>query len=171
MFSFKPSFSLPSFTFIKRFFRYFSLSAIGVVSFGYLRFLIFLPQLWYQLVIHPVHHFTWYTLRKSYKARWQYTDLLYSFPNFQLVCCFMSGSNCCFLIHIQVSQETGKGVSYSHILKNFPVCCDHRIKVSSVVNEAEVDVFLEFPCFFYDPADIGNLISHSSAFSKSSLYI
>ena len=62
-------------------------------------------------------------------------------------------------------------VCYSHILKNVPVCCDHRIKVSSVVNEAEVDVFLEFPCFFYDPVDIGNLISHSSAFSKSSLYI
>ena len=62
-------------------------------------------------------------------------------------------------------------VCYPHILKNFPVCCDHRIKVSSVVNETEVVVFLEFPCFFYDPPDIGNLISLSSDFSKSSLYI
>ena len=47
----------------------------------------------------------------------------------------------------------------------------HTVKGFSVVNEAEVDVFVEFPCFFYDPTDVGNLISGSSAFSKSSLYI
>ena len=47
----------------------------------------------------------------------------------------------------------------------------HKIKGFSVVNEAEVDVFLEFPCFFYDPMDVGNLIFGSSAFSKSSLSI
>ena len=47
----------------------------------------------------------------------------------------------------------------------------HTIKGFSIVNEAEVDVFLEFPCFFYDPAYVGNLISGSSAFSKSSLNI
>ena len=47
----------------------------------------------------------------------------------------------------------------------------HRVKRFSVVNEAEVDIFLEFPCFLYDPMDDGNLISGSSAFSKSSLYI
>ena len=46
----------------------------------------------------------------------------------------------------------------------------HTIKGFSIVNEAEIDIFLEFPCFFYDPVDIGNLISGSSAFSKSSLY-
>ena len=46
-----------------------------------------------------------------------------------------------------------------------------RVKDFSIVNEAEVDVFLEFPCFFYDPADVGNVISGSSVFSKSSLYI
>ena len=49
------------------------------------------------------------------------------------------------------------------------VCCDPHIKGFSVVNEAEVDVFLEFSCFFYDPTDVSNLISASSAFSKSSL--
>ena len=54
-------------------------------------------------------------------------------------------------------------VSYSHLLKNFPVCCDPH-------NEAE-NIFLEFPCFFYDPTDAGNLICGSFAFSKSSLYI
>ena len=47
----------------------------------------------------------------------------------------------------------------------------HTVKSVNVVNEAEVDVFLEFPCFFYDPVDVGNLISGSSAFSKSSLYM
>ena len=60
-------------------------------------------------------------------------------------------------------------VSYSHLLKNFPVCCDPH-KSFSIVNETEVGVFLKFPCFFYDPTDVGNLISGSSAFSKSSLY-
>ena len=61
---------------------------------------------------------------------------------------------------------------YSHPLKNFPqFVVIHTVKGSSVVNEAEVDVFLEFPCFFYDPSNIGNMISGSSAFSKSSLNI
>ena len=61
-------------------------------------------------------------------------------------------------------------VVYSHLLKNFPVCCD-PYKGFSLVSEAEVDVFLEFLCFLYDSLDFGNLISGSSAFSKSSLYI
>ena len=57
-------------------------------------------------------------------------------------------------------------------LKNFPqFVVIHIVKCFSVVNEAEVDVFLEYPCFLYDPTDIGNLISGSSAFSKFSLYI
>ena len=55
-------------------------------------------------------------------------------------------------------------VWYSHLLKNFPqFVVIHTIKGSSVINEAEVDVFLEFSCFFYDPKDVGNLISGSSA--------
>ena len=78
----------------------------------------------------------------------------------------MSGPNCCFLTCIQVSQEACKVVWYSH-LPQFVVI--HTVKRFSIVNEA--DVFLKFPCFFYDPKDIGNLISGSSAFSKSSLNI
>ena len=63
-------------------------------------------------------------------------------------------------------------VWYSHLLKNFPqFIVIHSVKGFSVVNEAEVDVFLEFPCSFHDPTDIGNLISRSSALSKSSLHI
>ena len=63
-------------------------------------------------------------------------------------------------------------VWYSHLFKNFPqVVMIHTVKGFSVVNEAEVDVLLEFPCFFCDPTDIGSLISGSSAFSKTSLNI
>jgi len=83
----------------------------------------------------------------------------------------MSGSNCCCLTCIQVFQEAGKVVWYFH-LWNFPQFVLIRtVKGFSVVHEAEVDAFLEFPCFFYEPTDVGNLISDSSAFSKSSLYI
>ena len=82
----------------------------------------------------------------------------------------MQGSNCCFLTHIQVSQETGKMVGYSHLFKNFlQFVVIHTVKSFCIVNEAEVDVFLEFPCFLYDPTNTGNLISGSSAFSKPSL--
>ena len=57
-------------------------------------------------------------------------------------------------------------------IKNFPqFVVIHTVKGLSILNEAEVDVFLEFPCFFYDPSNVGNLISGSSAFSKSSLNI
>ena len=63
-------------------------------------------------------------------------------------------------------------VWYSHLLKNFPqFVVIHTVKGFGVVNEAEADVFLEFPCFFYDPMNVGNLVFCSSAFSKSSLYI
>ena len=84
----------------------------------------------------------------------------------------MSGSNCCFLTCIQISQEAGQVVCYSHLLKNFSqFVVIHTVKGFSVVNEAELDVFLEFSCFFYDSTDVGTLISGSSAFSESSLNI
>ena len=63
-------------------------------------------------------------------------------------------------------------VWYSHLLKNFPqFVVIHMVKVFGIVNKAEIDVFLVFSCFFDDPADVGNLISGSSAFSKFSLNI
>ena len=63
-------------------------------------------------------------------------------------------------------------VCYSHLFENFPqFVVIHIAKGFSLVNEVEVDVYLEIPCFFYDPRDVGNLISGSSAFSKFSLYI
>ena len=97
---------------------------------------------------------------------------MYSFPNFEPVRCSMSSSNCCFLTRIQVSQEASKVVWYSHLLKNFPqFVVIHTVKGFRVVNEAEVNVFLEFLCFFYDSAEVDNLISGSSAFSETSLNI
>ena len=88
------------------------------------------------------------------------------------VCCLKSSYNCCFLTCIQISQEAGHVVWYSHLLKNFPqFAVIHIVKGFGVVNKAEIDVFLEFSCFFDDPADAGNLISGSSAVSKSRLSI
>ena len=84
----------------------------------------------------------------------------------------MSSSNCSFLTCIQVSQEAGKVVWYSHLFKNFPeFVVVHTIKDFGTVSKGEVDIFLELSCFLDDPADVGNLISDSYAFSKSSLYI
>ena len=84
----------------------------------------------------------------------------------------MSNSNCCFLTSIQISQEAGLVVWYSHPFKNFPqFSVIHTIKVFGIVNKAEVDIFLELFCFFDDPVDVGYLISGSSVFSKSSLNI
>ena len=84
----------------------------------------------------------------------------------------MSSSNCCFLTCIQVSQEVGQVVWYSHLLKNFPqFIVTHTVKGFGIVNKAEIDVFLEISCFFNDLADVGNLICGSSAFSKTSLNI
>ena len=82
----------------------------------------------------------------------------------------MSSSNCCFLTQINLSGK--KVVQYSHLYKDFPQhAVIHQVKGFSIDNEAEVDGFLEFPCFLYDPTNVGNLISGSSAFSKPSLYI
>ena len=97
---------------------------------------------------------------------------MYSFPNLEPVFCSMSSSNCCFLTCIQISQEAGKVVWYSHLLRNFPqFIVIHTVEGFDIINKAEIDVFLELSCLFDDPADVGNLISGSSAFSKTSLNI
>ena len=81
----------------------------------------------------------------------------------------MSSSNFCLLICIQISQEAGQVVWYSHLFKNFPqFIAIHTVKGFGIVNKAEIDVFLELSCFFHDPEDVGK-ISGSSAFSKTSL--
>ena len=81
---------------------------------------------------------------------------MYSFPDLEIVCCSVFSSKCCFLTCIQISQEAGKVVWYLHLFKNFPqFVVIHRVKDFCVVNEA----------------DVGNLISASSTFSKTSLNI
>ena len=83
-----------------------------------------------------------------------------------------NSSNCCFLTCIQISQEVGQVVWYSHLLKNFPqLIVIHIVKGFGIINIAEIDVFLEPSCFFDDLTQVGNLISGSSVFSKSSLNI
>ena len=84
----------------------------------------------------------------------------------------MSNSNCGFLTYLQISQEAYQVVWYSHLFQNFPqFIVIHTLKGFGIVNKAEIDAFLELSCFFDDPEDVGNLISGSSAFSKTSLNI
>ena len=97
---------------------------------------------------------------------------MYSFSYLEPVCCFKSSSNCCFLTCIQTFQEASQVVWYSHLFQNFPqFIVIHTVKGFGIVNKPEVDAFLKLSCFFDDLMDIGNLISGSSAFSKSSLNI
>ena len=77
-----------------------------------------------------------------------------------------------FLMCIQIFKEAGQVVWYSHLFQNFQqFIVIHTVKGFGIVNKAEIDVFLELSCLLNDPADVGNLISGSSAFSKTSLNI
>ena len=97
---------------------------------------------------------------------------MYSFSYLEPVYCSMNSSNCCFLTCIKISQEAGQAVWYSHLFQNVPqFVVIHTVKGFGIVNKAEIDVFLELSCFLNDPADAGNLIYRSSAFSKISLNI
>ena len=84
----------------------------------------------------------------------------------------MSSSNCWFPTCIQISQEAGQVVWYSHLFQSFPqFIVIHTVKGFGIVNKVEIDVFLEPSCFFDDPADVGNWISGFSVFSKTILNI
>ena len=74
-------------------------------------------------------------------------------------------------LHTDFSRGMSGGLVFPSPEEFFTICCDPHSQRLGIINKAEVDVFLEFSCFFYDPVDIGNLISGSSAFSKSSLNI
>ena len=89
---------------------------------------------------------------------------MYSFRTLEPLLCSMSGSNCFFLTCIQVSPEANKVLWYSCLFINFPqFVVIHTVKGFSVTYEAEVDAFLEVPSSFYDPTDVGSLISGSFA--------
>ena len=79
---------------------------------------------------------------------WQCTALMYSFSYLEPVCCSMSSSNCCFLTCIQISQEAGQVIWYSHLLKNFPqFIVIHTVRDFGIVNKTEIDIFLELLFF------------------------
>jgi len=155
LYCFKKAFSLSSFTLLKRLFSSSSPFAIRVVS---SEVVDISPNnldstLWF---IQPsiCLRYSAYKLKKQGDNIQPCCTLL---NNFEWVNYIMSSSNCCFLTCIQQSQETGKVVWYSHLLKNFP--------------QFVVDVFLELPYFLHDPMSVDNFISGSSAPSKPSLYI
>ena len=172
MLSFKPTFSLPTFTFIKRLLSSSSLSAIRVVSSAYLRLLIFLLA-----VLIPAYASSspaFLMMYSAYKLNKQSDNIqpwCISFPilNQSVVPCLILTIASCLAFRFHRRQVRCSGIPISLIILQFVVI--HTVKDFSVVNETEVDVFLEFFCFFYDSTDVGNLISGSFAFSKSILYI
>ena len=172
MLGFKPAFSLSSFTFIKRFFSSFLLSAIRMVSSAYLRLLIF--HLAILIPAYASSSLTFLMMYSAYKLNkqgdtiqpwhtpfpiWNQSVLPYpvltvaSWPAYRFL----------------RRQVRWSGIPIS--LRIFQFVVIHTLKGFSIVNEAEVDIFLELSCFFDAPTDVGNLISASSAFSKSSLNI
>ena len=141
------------------------LSSIRVVSSLCLSLLIFLPAILITAYASssPAFHIM-YSVYKLNKQGYNIQPWHNSFPNFEPVHCSISSSNCCFLSCIQISQETGKVVWYSHLLKNFPVCCDAQSQ-RLYKSQWSRNSFLEVLSFLYDSANVGNLISGSSAFS------
>ena len=149
MLSFKPAFSLSYFTFIKRLFSSSLLSAIRMVS-AYLWLLVFLSAILIPACISssPGFHMRYFAYKLNNQSD-KNTALTCSVPNFEPVYFSMSGSYSCLLTCMQVSQEAGKVVWYSHLFKNFPqFVVIHSVKGFSI--EAKVDVFLEFPGFLGD---------------------
>ena len=172
MFSFNPAFSLSSFTFIKRLFNFSSFSAIRVVSSAYLRLLLFLPTILIPACASSSLAFP--MMYSAYKLNKQGDSVQpwgTPFPiwNQSIVSCLVLTVASWPAYRFLRRQVRWPGIPISKNSTQFVVI--HTVKGFGVVNKAEIDVFLEFCYFFYDPVDVGNLISGSSAFSKSSLNI
>ena len=169
MLSFKPTFSLSSFTFVRRLFSSSSLSARRVVSSAYLRLLLFLPKTLIPACASSSLAFR--MMYPAYKLNKQGDNLepIFLIWNQSVVPCPV----------LTVAPWPGyrflrRQVKWSDIPSSWRICqfvVIHIVKGFGIVNKAEIDVFLELSCFFDDPADVGNLISGSSAFLKSSLNI
>ena len=162
---FKPTFSLSSLTYIKRLFSS-SHSVIRVVSSAYLRLLIFLLATWFQLVLYPT--FPAYKLNKQ-GDNIQPGHTPFPIWSQSVVPCLVLTIASWSAYRFLRRQVKWSGIPISWRIFQFVVI--HTVKGFGIINKAEIDVFLELSCFFDDPADVGNLISHSSAFSKSSLNI
>ena len=96
---------------------------------------------------------------------------MYSFPYLEPLCCSMSSANCCFLNAYRFLRRQVRWSGIPISFRIFHSLLWSTVKGFGIVNKAEIDVFLELSCFFYDPMDVGNFISGSSAFSKFSLNI
>ena len=172
MLSFKPTFSLSSFTFSKRLFSSSSLSAIRVVSSAYLRLLIFLLAIWIPACASSSPEFL--TMYSAYK-------LIKQGDNIQPYCSLFPIWNQSVLTYPLLTVASWpaykflkrqKVVWYAPLFQNFPqFIMIHTVKGFGIVNKAEKDDFLELACFFDDPVDVSNLISGSSAFPQISLNI
>ena len=170
MLSFKPAFSLFSLTFIKKLFSSSSFSALRVVLSVYLRLLIFLLSILIPACASSSTAF--HMMYSAYKVNKQGNDIqpwLTPLPiwNQSVVPCLVLTVASWPAYRILRRHVV---VWYSHPLKYFPqFAVIYTVKGSGIISKAEVDAFLEFSCFFYDSTDLDNLISGSSAFSKSSL--
>ena len=171
MLSFKPAFSLSSFTFIKKLFKSSSLSAIRVVSSPYLRSLIFLPAILIPACASSSPAFL--LMYSAYKLNKQGDNIqpwCTPFPvwNQSVVPCPVLTVASWPAYRFLKRQVRWSGMPFSQNFPQFIVI--HEVKGFGIVNKAEIDIFLELLCFLDDPTDVGNLIYGSSAFSKSSLY-
>ena len=157
---------------MKRLFRSSLFSVVRVVPSAYLRLLIFLPGILIPACASSSQAF--HMMYSAYKLNKQGDNIQpWRAPlprsDLESVHCSMSSSNCCFLTCLLVLLETGKVVWYSHLFKNFA-----QFDLMHIVRHSQWSrsrCFLEYPHFLCDPTDVGSLISGSSAFSKSSLYI
>ena len=170
--SFKPTFSLSSFTFIKRLYSFSSLSAIRVVSSAYLRLLIFLLAILIPACASSSPAFL--MMHSTYKLNKQGDNIQpwhTPFPiwNQSVIPCPVLTVASWPAYRFLKRQVRWSGIPISFNIFQFIVL--HTVKGFGIVNKAEIDVFLELSCFFNDPADVGNLISGSSAFSKTILNI
>ena len=173
MSKFKTTFSLPSFTFIKRLFCSSLLSVIWMVTSTFLRLLIFLQEVMIPACASSSPAFL--MMYSAYKLNKQ-GDTKY------ILDIFLSQLGTSLLFHIQFwlllldlhtnfSRDRSGGLVVPSLEEFSTVCCDPHSQTLCIVNKAEIDAFLELSCFFKDPENVGNLISGSSAFSKTSLYI
>ena len=164
-------FSFSFFTFIKRLFSSSLLSAIRLVSSAYLRLLIFLPAILIPACSSSSP--TFHMMFSAHKLNKQGDDIQpwhTPFPIWNQSVVWYSVLTIAFLTCIQISLEASKVFWHSHHLKNVPqFVVIYTVTGFGVVNRA--DVFLKPMCFFNDPVDVGNLISSSFAFYKSSLNI
>ena len=166
MLSFKPTFSLSSFTFIKKLFSSSLLSVIRVVSSAYLRLLIFLTAI--LISTYASSSLAFHMMYSAYKLNKQSDNICtpFSIWNQSIVPCPVPA-----VASWPAYRFLRRQVRWFGIPMSFQFLVINTVKGYGIVSETEVYIFLEFSFFFYDPVDVGSLLSGSSSFSKSSFII